>query len=213
MDNYQATFEAYDKLAAAYQDKFMDLDLYNDTYDSFCQLLDKPQATIFEIGCGPGNITKYLLAKRPDFKIEAIDIAPNMIELAQRNNPTAKFEVLDARHIGNLNRRYDGIMIGFCMPYLSKQDCAKLIKDCNGLLQTGGILYFSCIEGDYEKSNVETSSDGKHRIMVYYYEAEYLLSTLFSNEFELIELFRKPYQKSNGTIDTHLIFIAKKMDA
>lgn len=40
----------------------MDLDLYNDTYDAFCQAVYKPGARIFEIGCGPGNITRYVLA-------------------------------------------------------------------------------------------------------------------------------------------------------
>ena len=34
MDNrYTETFETWNKVAALYQDKFMDLDLYNDTYE------------------------------------------------------------------------------------------------------------------------------------------------------------------------------------
>src|SRR5829696_71014 len=89
MDNYQKTFETWDKVATLYQEKFMNLDLYNDTYNKFCELIKKPNATIFEIGCGPGNITKYLLAKKPDIQIYAIDVAPNMIQLAKANNPTA----------------------------------------------------------------------------------------------------------------------------
>jgi len=52
----------------------------NDTYDFICNSIDKPNAKLLEIGCGPGNITKYLIAKRPDFDIFGIDIAPNMIE-------------------------------------------------------------------------------------------------------------------------------------
>ncbi|HKC68335.1 MAG TPA: class I SAM-dependent methyltransferase, partial [Bacteroidia bacterium] len=69
MDRYQNTFETWNKLAHNYQGKFMDFDLYDDTYNTFCQLLEKPNAKIFEIGCGPGNITRYLLTKHPDFKI------------------------------------------------------------------------------------------------------------------------------------------------
>ena len=88
MDSYQITFQTWNKVATLYQDKFMNVDLYNDTYDRFCELVEKPNPAIFEIGCGPGNITKYLLAKRPDFQIDAIDVAPNMIELAKANNPT-----------------------------------------------------------------------------------------------------------------------------
>src|SRR5215210_3775931 len=139
MDSYKITIEGFNKLASVYQDKFMNMDLYEDTYDSFCKLIEKYNAKIFEIGCGPGNITKYMCSKRPDFTIEAIDLAPNMIKLAKRNNPTANFKIMDCREIDNLTVKYDGIMCGFCMPYLSKEDCAKLIKDCSFLLYRGGI--------------------------------------------------------------------------
>ncbi|MBK8044287.1 MAG: isoprenylcysteine carboxylmethyltransferase family protein [Haliscomenobacter sp.] len=62
MDPYQITLHSWGKVASVYQDYFMDLDLYNDTYDAFCQAVYKPGARIFEIGCGPGNITRYVLA-------------------------------------------------------------------------------------------------------------------------------------------------------
>jgi 2-polyprenyl-3-methyl-5-hydroxy-6-metoxy-1,4-benzoquinol methylase len=70
----------------------MDLSLYDESYDDFCQLLQKKNASILEIGCGPGNVTKYLLGKRPDYKIHATDAAPSMLALAKINNPTAKVE-------------------------------------------------------------------------------------------------------------------------
>ena len=100
MNPQEETIETWNHIAKLYQEKFMDLALYNDSYDYFCRALDKPQAKILEIGCGPGNITKYLLFKRPDFEILGIDVAPNMISLAQQNIPAAHFEVMDARLIG-----------------------------------------------------------------------------------------------------------------
>jgi trans-aconitate methyltransferase len=60
-------------------------------------VFDKVNPKILEIGCGPGNLTKYLLSKRPDFDILGIDIAPNMIEFAGKSNPTASFAVMDSR--------------------------------------------------------------------------------------------------------------------
>jgi 2-polyprenyl-3-methyl-5-hydroxy-6-metoxy-1,4-benzoquinol methylase len=209
MDKYQVTFQTWNKLAQAYQDKFMDLDLYDDTYDLFCSFIKKPQAKIFEIGCGPGNITRYLLAKRPDFKIEAIDVAPTMVELAKKNNPAASFITLDCREIDTLTSTYDGIMCGFCLPYLSKEDCAKLVKDCSKLLNTGGILYVSAIEGNYSKSGMESGSTGD-QAYVYYHEAAYLKDHLCKNNFELVELKRKSYPKSPEENSIHIIFVAKK---
>jgi 2-polyprenyl-3-methyl-5-hydroxy-6-metoxy-1,4-benzoquinol methylase len=209
MDPYKTTIETFDKLADAYQEKFMDVN-YKDTFDLFCRLLPQPGARIFEIACGPGNITNYLLSKRPDFKIEAIDLAPNMIRLAKANNPSATFSVMDAREIGTLPGTYDGIMCGFCMPYLSKAECLKLIGDCASMLNSGGIFYFSTMEGDEDKSGYETSSDGQHKAYIHYHRADELQEGLEKNSFELVELFRRDYPKPGQAPAIDMIFVARK---
>ncbi len=211
MNQYKTTFETWDKLALAYQDKFMNMDLYNDTYDLFCVHIEKPDAAIFEIGCGPGNITKYLLSKRPNYKIDAIDVAPSMVALAKTNNPKANFSVFDCREIDKLTTKYDGIICGFCMPYLSKPNVAKLINDCSLLLESKGVLYFSAIEDDYNKSDLETSSNGLHSMFVYYHEADYLEQQLTKYNFKLVHLIRKMYLKSGGKNATHIIVLAEKL--
>ena len=97
MDRYKETYETWNKVASLYQDKFMDLDLYNSTYDYICETIPKEKARLLDVGCGPGNITRYLLSKRPDFDIFGIDIAPNMVALAKKNNPSAGFAIMDSR--------------------------------------------------------------------------------------------------------------------
>jgi 2-polyprenyl-3-methyl-5-hydroxy-6-metoxy-1,4-benzoquinol methylase len=209
MDPYKITFATWDKVARIYQDKFMHLDLYDDTYDLFCQHVETHGAKIFEIGCGPGNITRYLLNKRPDFEIEGIDTSPNMIGLAKTNNPSAHFSVMDARNIDQITSRFDGIVCGFCLPYLSKEDAARLVKDCSALLNNGGILYLSAIEGDYEQSGYEAGSSGD-KAYVYYHQANTLQEYLQKNNFTLLNLERKHYQKSETENSIHVIFIARK---
>ena len=209
MDRYQETFDTYDKLATAYQDKFMYMELYNDTYDRFIALIDNPHANILEIACGPGNITKYLLSKQPDYCITATDAAPKMVQLAQLNNPAAHCTVMDCRHMDALAGPYDGIMCGFCMPYLSKDDCAKLVNDCAKLLPENGVLYLSAIEGDYNTSGYETSSNGD-KMYVYNHEPAYLQQLLQLHHFTSIELMRKEYTTGDGTQSIHMVFIAKR---
>lgn len=53
MENYKRTIETYDSVAINYEEKFMDMDLYDDTYDYFCSLL-KNESKVLDIGCGPG---------------------------------------------------------------------------------------------------------------------------------------------------------------
>lgn len=209
MDKYKTTFETWNKVADLYEDKFMDVDLYDDSYNLFCQGIEKENPAIFEVGCGPGNITRYILAQRPDFQIKAIDVAPNMITLAKINNPTADFEVMDCREIDKITTVFDGIICGFCMPYLSRTDCEKLLKDSSQLLESGGILYFSCIEGDYKTSGYETGSTGDS-CYIYYHEEAFFVKTLEDNGFELVSLFKKRHPFDEESKQVHLIFVAKK---
>lgn len=92
MDNNALSVDTINRLAKQYQDKYMDFNHYFDRYDTFCQLLHTKNASVLEIGCGPGNVTRYLLNKRSDLQNTGLDLAPNMIELAKANNPTAHFK-------------------------------------------------------------------------------------------------------------------------
>ena len=208
MDRYKETFDTWNKIASLYQDKFMELDFYNDTYDFICNSIDKPNAKLLEIGCGPGNITKYLIAKRPDFDIFGIDIAPNMVELARQNNPAAHFAVMDSRQINNLDSKYDGIVCGFCLPYLSQTETNELISNSYSLLSNNGLLYLSFVEGDPDKSDFKAGSGG--RVYFYYHKLDDITLQLNSFKFGEIKIFNVKYKISETEFDTHTILTAKK---
>jgi cyclopropane fatty-acyl-phospholipid synthase-like methyltransferase len=202
----KATVDTYNQIAQIYQDKFMDMELYDATYDRFCSRVSKQGASIFEVGCGPGNITRYLLSNRPDFIIEATDLAPNMLALAEKNVPGATFYLMDCRDIGTLPGCYDGIVCGFAMPYLSKEACEQFIRDSALKLNSGGILYCSVIEDAYENSRMQVSSNGEFSMYIYCHEAKYLRSALAENGFTATEELRISYPGNA----THLVLISEK---
>jgi 2-polyprenyl-3-methyl-5-hydroxy-6-metoxy-1,4-benzoquinol methylase len=210
MKRNESTIKNWDKLALSYQSKFMEMDLYNATYDQFCDSINNETASILELGCGPGNITKYIQDKNPNYTILATDTAPSMIELGKKNVPNATFQVLDVREIMNLNKHFDAILCGFVLPYLNQEESKQFISDSFKLLNTNGILYFSCIEKEKSYSETQTSSDGKFTMEVNYHDANYLLQTLADNNFETLSVSRINYQKPDNKIDIHLIIIAKK---
>lgn len=209
MDKTKMAIDVFDKRASEYQAKFMDVGLYHDTFDLFCSSIKKDNAEILEIACGPGNITRYLLKKRPDFQILGIDLAPNMIELAKMNNPTASFQCMDCREIRLLGKKYDAVMCGFCLPYLSKEESVQLISDVYNLLESNGLLYISTMEDDYAKSGLESSSSGD-QMYIHYHEADYLTQALLENGFKIIDVQRKEYPKQDGSTTTDLVIIAGK---
>ncbi len=209
MDKTKIAVNIFNKYASDYQNKFMDVNMYANTFDFFCDNIKNKNAEILELACGPGNITKYLLNKRNDFKILSTDLAPNMIELAKINNPQAEFQLMDCRDICKLEKKYDGIMCGFCFPYLSKEEAIKFICDASKILKPNGLLYISTMEDDYNKSGLKKGSQGDE-IFMHYHQADYLTEALKNNHFEILNLDRKNSISTDGTETIDLIMIACK---
>ena len=211
MDKTKIAVDVFNKSAKEYQDRFMEVDIYNDSFDIFCNSIAKKNAEILELACGPGNITKYLLKKRPDFKILGTDLAPNMIELAKANNPSAEFRLMDCRDISLLDKKYDGIICGFALPYLSRTASEKLIGDAFKILHPYGMLYISTMEETEDnKSGFKSSSSGEYRAYIYYHQAGYLMDALQKNGFRIIDFQRQDYPTTDGTKTVDLLIIAQK---
>jgi predicted TPR repeat methyltransferase len=206
MDRNKTAVALFNKLAKEYESKFMDVSLYHASFDLFCNSISKQAPSILEIACGPGNITKYLLSKRPDFNITGIDLAPNMLKLAKANNPAAEFEMMDAKEISKIQKTFDGVLCGFCLPYLSKEEAIKLIADVSGLLHAGGLFYLSTMEDAYSKSAFKKGSSGEE-IFMHYHEAEYLTAALEENGFTILKLMRTEFMTQDG-MDTDLLILS-----
>jgi ubiquinone/menaquinone biosynthesis C-methylase UbiE len=199
----------FNELADLYAQKYMDASQYHQSFDEFCGTITERDAHILELACGPGNITKYLKKVRPDFQILATDLAPKMLEIAKKNNPAVLFQILDSRDILSLNEKFDAIMIGFLLPYLSKDETLQLIKDAGKILNQNGVIYLSTMEGVYENSNYHHSSNkNAESIYMHYYNEDLLTKILKSNGFDVIYLNYQPIDNSENKDD--LIIIAQK---
>ena len=209
MDKYKITHDTWNKIAELYEEHFMDLDIYNESYQDFCEALAQ-KTTVLELGCGPGNITRFLLKQRPDLKVDATDIAPNMIDLGKKNVPHANFFKLDVREIKSLKKTYDAIMMGFTLPYLSQEDLRAFLGDARSILNKEGIIYLSCIEGDYSNSSYQEGSSGD-RTFVYYYSHEELLKDFTQHDYKILNNKRISFPRKNGEEEIHLIYLIQKI--
>ena len=198
----------FDKNAELYSQKYMDVSIYYDSLDLFCDLIKIQNADIIDLACGPGNVTKYLLDKRPDFKMLATDLSPKMLEIAKEHNPSATFSLLDCKDIDQLEASYDGIMCSFAFPYLSKEEVIKFLKNVTKVLKEDGVIYISTMEDNNLNSGWESGSTGD-KIFINYHEESYLISNLKENNFEIIDLSRITYPGKADKMIVDLIIIAK----
>lgn len=213
MDHTKNTISIFDRYAREYEAKYMDLIDYQESLDLFCTHLEKKQGKILDIGCGPGNLCRYIKQKCSHVHILGIDLSSKMLELARMNNPEDQFMTLDCRDIRVIDQTFEAVLCGFCLPYLSKEEAIQLISDVSGLLIPGGVFYLSTLEDDYGKSGYEGSESGAEGFLyIYYHQSDYLLNAMRENGFEILDLKRRPNQEEEDAAKKNLVILARKRE-
>ncbi len=213
MKNFDISVQRFDEFADEYAQRFMNIESYSDSIDKFCELINTAEPKILELGCGPGNVTRWMKLWFPESRIVAVDLAPRMIEIARKALPDVDFRIMDVRNISDIPEKFDAIMCSFCLPFLSKTEAAKLIADCAEKINSGGVLYISTMEGDESKSGFEpTSFSGTSEVFFNYHRQADLEAALSAFGFEIVQLKCQDYVEMNGTLTTDLVFIAVKKE-
>jgi len=212
LDKYQTTINTFGKLAEQYQEKYLENDVYQETYDDLLGLIDPEQIEVLDIGCGPGSVSLHLAKNRPNLKFTGFDPAEEMVVLARTNLPDANLFVLDARDLGtgvaNLApQSFDIMVCGFCIPYLDNEDVAVLIRQCAELSRGNGLFYLSFMADDLEKSRM-FSNDRGDEVFIHYHDADQVRGKLTACGFEVI--YEKQMKLDQDNADTDIFFIARR---
>ncbi len=212
MDHCAVSASAFHKHAETYRDKFMGLTIYDDSYWEFCEALRSGHARVLDAACGPGTVSRYLLAQRPDLDLLGVDLAPRMVELARVAVPSGHFAVHDCRRLADLLGPFDGIICAFGLPYLSSEEAAAFIKAASQALEPGGALYISTMLGKSEDSGFQRCSTGD-QVCVFYHSEEQILCSLRECGFAVLKQCLIPSPAAASKKTTDLIVIAKKETA
>lgn len=211
MDRFGKSVKGFNEYAVEFAEKFRDIDPYIASLDRFCNLIKSGNPKILELGCGPGNVTRYVKNRFPESEYIAVDLAPRMIEIARQLVKGVDFRVMDARDISGFDTMFDAIVCSFCLPFLSKNDAYKLIAGCAGRLNTNGVIYISTMEGDESRAGFETTSfSGDFEIYFNYHSQEDLGNSLLDNGFTIDEFKRQEYYESNGCNLIDMLIIATR---
>lgn len=103
--------------------------------------------SVLELGCGTGFLTRHVVARLPDARLLATDIAPGMLERCRTNlggQPGVSFALLDAdRDTPPEPGHYDLICSSLALQWSG--DPAAAIRRMLGWLAPGGHLVFTSL--------------------------------------------------------------------
>jgi SAM-dependent methyltransferase len=201
------THATWNEIADLYEANFMDIRCYDESYMRFLALL--PGISVLDLGCGPGNISRFLKQQRPELELVGWDIAPNMVDIAAKWVPDGHFLVKDIRDIGHSPEKFDGIICGFGLPYIAKEDRHSFFDGIAQNLTTGGVLYLSFVHGSMTESGYKTGSNGL-RVYFHYHDKDELAQALQHRGFHSIEISEVRFERADKSSELHTIIIAQK---
>lgn len=187
--------QGYDLVASAYAEQFRD-ELEHKPFDQkmLDWLLEKVAqgGTICDIGCGPGQITRYLHERGT--QVHGIDLSDEMVRQASAAHPEIKFTQGDMLRLEGIDdNSFSGIAAFYSIIHIPRPAVATALSEMRRVLSPGGVLLLTHHIG----------SDTIHRdeflgkqvsIDFFFFETSEMKSYLIKSGFDLEEVIeRDPY--------------------
>ncbi len=139
MNKVEINKRGYNKIASKYNEE---RSIYNNSkeLEYFLQLLPC-NAKVLDVGCGAGvPVAQFLVAN--GCNVIGIDISANMLELAKKQVPEAKFIEQDMIQPIFPNESFDGIISLYAIFHVAKEEHLSLFQNFYRILKKRGILHF-----------------------------------------------------------------------
>ena len=152
----------YDSVADEFvKEFFSELDrkpFDRDLLDGFANTVRDLEGQVCDIGCGPGQIARYLRDR--DVNMRGIDISHEMVKQATRLNPDISFERGDMLSIDLPDASLAGILSFYAIIHLKREDVTRALQEMHRVLKPGGRILISFHGGEGELHRDEWY--GKH---------------------------------------------------
>jgi SAM-dependent methyltransferase len=99
-----------------------------------------------DIGCGTGRLARYLAAR--GLSPQGIDLSPEMIRVARRDQPGFDFDVADLRALPFADASLAGVVCWYSLMYLTPSDRSAAFGELARVVKPGGYLVTAFKAGD-----------------------------------------------------------------
>lgn len=195
MQPKENVIDCYNKTADNYAGKFMDelsgkhLDLI--LLNAFAEE-NKDNGACIDLGCGPGQTTKYLFDKGLT-NITGTDISPGMIETAKKYNPHIHFETADMLSLHYADEAFSSAIAFYSIVHFTYEQVGIAFTQIAGILKPGAQFLF-CFHTGEQTVHMNQFLEHEVNIDFYFFETKKITALLTQNGFDLIDAIeRQPY--------------------
>ncbi len=183
----------------------------NPATDFFCRELPE-RASILDIGSGTGlPFAKLFLEK--GFNYLGVDISSQMIKIARKNVPLAKFKELSMTDL-SFDKEFDGVFSHYTMlllnPKMFKDVARRVVKS----LKTNGFFYLSLNEPGVENTDLDEDVIceimGETMYSRAYTEGE-ILDVFTSLGLKKLQIYRETQNSKEFGTEYMMVFVFQKI--
>ena len=139
-DHFENEAEIFDELIRTI------IPLYKDMVNSLILALPfhrKEGMKVLDLGCGTGNISLEVKNRFPNGQITCVDLAENMINMAESklsHYSDIEFIRADFRNL-DYQEEYDAVVSSLALHHLQREDQKSFYRRINRFLKEGGVFY------------------------------------------------------------------------
>jgi ubiquinone/menaquinone biosynthesis C-methylase UbiE len=114
----------------------------------FCELVRDAGLgpDVADVGCGTGRLDPYLAAQ--GLSPRGVDLSPEMIKVARREQPQFSYEVADLRQLPFADASQAGLLGWYSLMYLAPEDRTAAFTELARVVKPGGYLVTAFKAGD-----------------------------------------------------------------
>lgn len=202
-DKIEETMNTYDNVVKEYIEYFNSKDLngnvqFQREIDILVSLLNNG-SRILDVGTAIGDYPKYLTEKcNKVFEVIGIDSSKNMIDVAIKKAPKAKFEVMDMRKLTYKSNYFDAIICLATLIHVDDSTAEKMLEKFDFLLKSKGLIIINVMEyisGDKELYG-EEQFNPKYNTYFNFYTKDFFVNWFSNKDYKIIEIIDNPLYNS-----------------